>query len=998
MRALALVLGLVVVGSASPARAAPEKHALEMGPAPAGCWTMQDGCPARSGATRTPGVRGPLVEAWSLQLGAERDLLYDEPRVWGSHVYVSVQRPDQSHVLYVLRLSDGRPLADPISFPAHGSLDLSVWDDVVLVRSAPDRLDAYRLRAGRLEPFWSAKADNRFYSPMLCGDRVYALDGPMIRAWKLGSDKELWRLGGDEYRGRLALRGDDLYALRVDEVGNAKLVVVVPGTGRVRTTIFAGASPQPGLPPRGDLAEIAVLESDVFVRFPYELRASGTKPFQTSWIRRTAIPGLPSVHLDSRLLSYGCLPVAAGRGWLVTLRGERGGPRLVRCKDDPHAAQSTLQTVLASDAHHPDYARVTAPYSVAGGVAYAGRRAFDLASGRILWEGAKPEHAPLAGSPARFIRPVPASETLLVVPSGRRLTALRPEGDLAARALFFGPAAAPGGTEPVRGQGVVFFTDDTWHDGAFEIAPDHKTLTTLRRSGRQTRAGKHAMDDVVFVLDTDGNLVFASSCIGLERDLARYHFLRHAADYDRLAREAHRTWDPALMRRLIAAAAARGVTERRLKFPRQQLAGLVRRPRKTDEKRRARILEEEKKLSEEDARITRTALESTLDDSRWPVQETFLRRLTAEGLGGEKAARIVKARLPSFLVPPEPFRPLEWIDLADVLWKSKARRLEKPDGDAATLTHEEREYGAALRSWRKDLVALESGDLLVLTPLAKPGRIGGCLSMGTLVCEALNEVFQGGRDVRTDPWPLILRLYESKEEYLAASSDSSLPAGERAQMEWTSGHFDPQKGFSLIYLPDRRKAWEQVMATYAHELTHHWIDERCPLFKASDRKYVPASPGYWIVEGMATFLEEFRWNLEARTWSATNPHADSLDVVANAGPEQLLPWRKVYGLTNPAFWRLKRSDEQRKVFTRWCLGTYAVVSEARMFYDQAAATCHYLYHAGAKERAALLEYVRLRYTGNLVPKTDTIQKVFGCSPDELGRRVVAYARSQAAER
>ena len=65
-----------------------------------------------------------------------------------------------------------------------------------------------------------------------------------------------------------------------------------------------------------------------------------------------------------------------------------------------------------------------------------------------------------------------------------------------------------------------------------------------------------------------------------------------------------------------------------------------------------------------------------------------------------------------------------------------------------------------------------------------------------------------------------------------------------------------------------------------------------------------------------------------------------------------------------------------------------------MFYAQAAATTHYLYHAGEKQRAALLEFVAAYYTHQVPAAGDVIQACFGMSSDDLGRHVVEWARTR----
>ncbi len=983
-----LLLGLFCVTTPAAALAGDDSRAG--GPAPEGCWTMRDGCAARTGATHTPGVRGPLVEGWKQLVGTASEEIDDEPRVWHDRVFVTTRSGSTKRSLHVLALADGRPLAKPIAFATDRSLDISVWNESVLVRMASGTLGAYRLRGGKLERTWTVTAESAFHSPMLFDDQVYALDGSDVVSWKLGSDTPLWRAHGP-YRGRLAIRGLDLYALRVDDLGNTWLVPIHRLSGRPGGKTFTGAFARQGLPAGGDLVRITALEKNVFVSFSSALRSKSTRAFRTSWLLRLPASAGLSTIVDNGLMSFLRPPVETKTGWLVTDDDPKDGIELWLSGNDAKDRARTFGYVLASRTSHPDYLSVRTPYTVAGGMMYAGGRGVELESRKVTW---RREGDPLT-------RPVPAHDALLLVTGTRQMTALRPEGAVTAGASFLGPAHAIGTSAapaPVRREGVVFLVDERFHEGAFELAADGTTIKLFVKRGKKEKEETHEIQRVTFALDDQQRLLYTSAPAGMRRALSRYHYLRHATAYYKFAKDAFKTADADLMGRLIAEASARGIDEKKLKFPRKQHQALITRPRKRNDKRRKKIVDEMQALAAADAALDATVLVSPLDDPRWPVQQAFIRRMLEHGDAPAKATALIKARLPAFIPPPADFKPLDWIDFVDQLQHTTARRLEKPTGERKDLTHLDREYGSALTTWRKDLVALEAGELLVLTPLAKPGRIAGCLSMGTLVTRALAEVFSGGTNVRTDPWPLILRLYESQKEYLAASTRPGDSAEDRKQMEWTGGHYSPSEGLSRIYLPERPDAWKGVMSTYAHELTHHWIEERCPLFKTSESKHLAGIPGYWIVEGMATFVEQFAWDLERRTWNTVNPRAGSFDVIANATPKQLHSWRMVYNASQPVFWRLKRYDQARKIPMRWRLGYSHIVSEAGIFYDQAAATCHYLYHAGAKERRALLDYVRQYYTGGLPPKQESIANVFGMSPEELGRRVVAYAKKMNARR
>src|SRR5206468_5356567 len=102
---------------------------------------------------------------------------------------------------------------------------------------------------------------------------------------------------------------------------------------------------------------------------------------------------------------------------------------------------------------------------------------------------------------------------------------------------------------------------------------------------------------------------------------------------------------------------------------------------------------------------------------------------------------------------------------------------------------------------------------------------------------------------------------------------------------------------SRIFLPASKDAFRQVMFTYAHELTHHWIQERCPLFRPSEAGGSDDEPGYWIVEGMAEMVAQFRWDLANRTFETLDPRGEALDTVASAAPEHLVPRERLFAIS-----------------------------------------------------------------------------------------------------
>jgi len=262
--------------------------------------------------------------------------------------------------------------------------------------------------------------------------------------------------------------------------------------------------------------------------------------------------------------------------------------------------------------------------------------------------------------------------------------------------------------------------------------------------------------------------------------------------------------------------------------------------------------------------------------------------------------------------------------------------------------------------------------------------------MGELVCSALEEIFAAGDLERSGRKRLVLHLYETKEEYLQHGPDGSGGGSESgAGLTWTAGHYDQKENVSRIFVPDRADAFENVMETYAHELTHHWLRTQCPMFPYKSLELADATqPGYWVVEGFASLVDEFRFDLERGTWHPQSPQSRRLDLVANAAGDQLFPWGGLYSMSHLRFTEMSFQGEPSIPSTCY-LGLRHVVSARHMFYAQAAATCRYLFESDER-RDLLLAYITAFYTNDRAGLD--VERALGLGPAELGREVVAWSR------
>ncbi len=293
--------------------------------------------------------------------------------------------------------------------------------------------------------------------------------------------------------------------------------------------------------------------------------------------------------------------------------------------------------------------------------------------------------------------------------------------------------------------------------------------------------------------------------------------------------------------------------------------------------------------------------------------------------------------------------------------------------------------------WRKDLVGLETPNMILVTPLPSPVPIQVCLELGDLTCAALDKMFRIEKAKRDEFLPLIVYFYENKEEYVRRGRG----APPNPMLALTAGFYTPSENVSRFFWPKGVARQSQVHDTFVHELTHHWIERRNPRWHERDLASMGERvevPGYWISEGFATFIEHSRFDRVQKTWTHFNPHAHSIDVVAAvAKSKKLLDWDMVYTLPQSKFHSelIKTATKAHcTVKGRWTFRPHPI-SGIRLFYEQSAATCMFLYHAeDGKYREQLLNYVTSFYTSK--KDRTNMKNAFGLEPGELGAKVAKW--------
>jgi len=534
-------------------------------------------------------------------------------------------------------------------------------------------------------------------------------------------------------------------------------------------------------------------------------------------------------------------------------------------------------------------------------------------------------------------------------------------------------AAAAVADRAVTMDGVVL-------EGDVSLAGD--TVTVVR--GRRTTT--YDRDEFHLVERDDGVHVWSPDFVGRMRGYEYLARARRRDELEALLETAIKAKNAELARRILELAEADGWTGSKAEKAREKVFGLEHGGKGSPTAARARAQEEiEARLpvvmaGHVQLLVARARLELA-EDPRREVGLRILRRALELQPDDEKAKALLARAKPEQVH----FDARWWLD-----WY-----LDLELTGASLAAQEGVELRRARQLWRKDLYEIRAGPIRLITPVLDTRVAGRCLAHARLACSVLADLLAAGKEERPESDALTVFLYASRDEYLTVSGTGRDMRGVGGFLEHTSGHYASDEGISRFYWSDRPEEERRLASVAVHELTHHWIDRLCPGIGEIGANRGPLTPGFWIVEGIATFMEEGLYDVERRRWEPFHPRLRSLDVVrALAEKNALLPWSRVYTMSQAMFGLLTAEDGPTLV-RDWAMGEQKI-SVRRVFYEQAAATCHYLYHAEkGKYRRALLDCLRGHYTVDT--KKFDIAALVGMTTNELGARVVAFARAPTRE-
>lgn len=580
-------------------------------------------------------------------------------------------------------------------------------------------------------------------------------------------------------------------------------------------------------------------------------------------------------------------------------------------------------------------------------VLYVGNWAVQLTgSRRVLWVS---KDTP-AGLPA-----LPLGDRRIVYQEPKRLSAWGPKGGPAADGASNGTGVARADAEdsaPGDGDGLVLADGrrvrgkvESRSDGSFRVVGAERV---------------HAAAEVALV-ESGGvaRLVGREEALhqAWRRALSQRHRAALSTAFDgylksRLVEDC---------RRLLAECAAFGAGAAEERGMGERLAGVAQSTASNAASQRERLLADEAKL--------RAAGSARVHDAmRWCAERGWTRTSSAlAGLARRIDASETESRvLAAAWVPPE----FPWLAAPDALerWILWSGLLLPSDG--AFVAAEDPLWGRLKGgpwSSERGAIALRSRNLLFVSRTDDAAIVSSCLRDGELAIGVLELVLEGnasGRKAADDAQRLEVRLHRNRDEYVREYGEDEVQ-----RLSRTAGYFVPAENVSRFFVPDMQLLQgareRSLYSTVAHELTHHYMDVVWNKDRGADAGVQPDAPGFWVVEGMADFVEEQTVEHERRGTGFDDDTVPALDACAALKPMGgLYPVEMLAKMTQLQFGMLAANQKTVEVRLRHTLEARPMDATAVYYAQSAALTFYFMHRAGADGRRRYVDYMRLVYTAN----------------------------------
>jgi hypothetical protein len=420
------------------------------------------------------------------------------------------------------------------------------------------------------------------------------------------------------------------------------------------------------------------------------------------------------------------------------------------------------------------------------------------------------------------------------------------------------------------------------------------------------------------------------------------------------------------VQRLIDEAVSVGMPESRLQELRGRIAGKIettagnaprqlKKLRSTEEGEREKLvgayLRAARWCASEDLRQVAAALLSHAQEL-WPCEEAV-----------ELAAEWLPAEYP-FVVNND--SPQQWIRWSRELLPAGARFIPRDDPAWKAV---------AGTTWAKNVIGLRTKNIELLTHSQDPEVLGACLRSGEAALRTLEKLV-GREDSERSRERLQVRIHADREAYLSEHTPSPF------DRSWTAGYYSPSERVSRFYVPTSRRGADatnrKLHKTFAHELTHQYLSQ-CWLPTKGTASGSTTTPGYWVVEGFARFIEEQVVELGRLGNDLQDETAMALDVSSGLqAREGLLPTGALIKMSHGDFDMLP-NEAIGELSLRHALLELQITPKT-IFYSQAGAVTYFMMHErGDEGREALLKFMRLYYT---TPSRDPVWETLGFESEE----------------
>lgn len=888
-------------------------------------WNQPGGDAGHTGWSPCRPIRAEPSVLWRVDLGGD---LLAGPVTWAGTAYV-VTGTSRSRDLYAFRIADGAEVGKR-SLGAGGQVELAVWQDMVLV-AEDGNLKVHRHQGGRFGTGWSAKAER-------ASGGLPTVRGGLVLGAGYGCR--------DATTGR---KSDPV-------VGGYGSPAIVLAGEELRAAVPWFATEDGKDPPGPVLVWVAPVARMSSSPEKHDVKDAGPLSMRTK-----------GVETGARVCAMGdkgwivCAPAAEGRwncrvlaragapvggvfelSWPPVVVGDRGfgftpDGALVSIGSGGRSGAIFEAGKLPADAH-------PAPLSAAGDVLYSGNWALDLTLTRRLW--GLTDVAPRSAL-------IPAGDELALCVDGSGALVCLGSADAAA-AAGSGPdtdaalaAPIPVSPPPDDRDGVLL-ADGRQFAGDFRRVGDDR----LRVEPKEGEAFEVALSDVAVaeaagVVEVSGepHLVFQvwrDAALGAWVETLVQRFDLYLSKD--LANEGARILEEA--RTLGLDARRHGVLKSRLARARQHPNADLR----------------FKKFAAEEAELRLATHGVLLQGSRWCLRRRFPAAATAL-LG--VADRFLpdacdEVALAKDLVPAgfpwrdEPDAAARWLVWAPEILPASAEFVDPGDGTWSR---------AQWAPWNSETILLRTPNLLFFSRTDDPRMVGGCLRAGEGAVRACQHLlndgareYVGGDDDRLD-----IRLHRNRKDFLTERT----PGG--FALPWSAGYYSPSEGVSRFHVPGEGMPTAPVernlFETLSHEITHHYIAQRW-LPRQGDAGYRTGDlPGYWVVEGMARFVEDQAVEMGRRGIRFDDPTVSSLDACAQAAAAgRIFPAAELVDMDGRHFHEL---DDDGVLTVRLRNSAHpSYLTRRAIFYEQAGSLVFFLMNRrGDDGRRRLVRYMRSYYQG-----------------------------------